>query len=315
MTALVLGGGGFLGSRLIALATAEPARLISVDGRPATSDGDVEHITARLSDLDLAEVIDSFQATTVFHLANTSFVPPSFDDPLGDLVTNAGSTLRVLEAIRHSRARPRLVYASSAVVYGDAQEVPMKEDHVLRPTSPYGVGKLAAEHYIRVYAANHGVRALSVRLFSLYGPGQRKQVVYDLMRRALDGQTPLRVIGVPDVERDLVFVDDAARACWQLSMTAAARGEAYNVCTGRPTSLALLAQTILEVVGLEVPVQFTGELRPGDVRQWWGDPSRARRLGVECATALRAGLSATHGWLLADDSGSGQAASQREVRS
>jgi UDP-glucose 4-epimerase len=192
-----------------------------------------------------------------------------------------------------------MVFVSSAAVYGDSRYQPMDEQHPLEPKSPYGVSKLAAEGYVRLYARLHGVRGLTVRPFSIYGPRQRKLVVYDLLTRLHDGERPLRMLGSPDVSRDFVFVEDAARALVVLARAAAAEGEAYNLASGRSTSLHELATSLIDVTGIEVDVEFSGEVRAGDPLHWTGDPQRAGALGVRCDTPLEEGLRRTADWFAA----------------
>jgi UDP-glucose 4-epimerase len=174
--------------------------------------------------------------------------------------------------------------------------MPMAEDHVLRPVSPYGVSKLAAENYVRLFSELYGFPALSVRMFSLYGPRQRKQVVYDLLRRALNGERPLTVLGSAQVTRDFVFVKDAAEALVALARSAPARGEAYNVASGISTSLGELVALVVQEIGLPIPVRFTGDVRAGDPLHWEGDPQKARALGANCSTPLIDGIRCTTQW-------------------
>jgi UDP-glucose 4-epimerase len=176
----------------------------------------------------------------------------------------------------------------------------MTEDHPLEPVSPYGISKLAAETYVRLYAQLYGFPTFSVRPFSVYGPRQRKLVVYDLLCRAADGEDPLVVLGSPEVSRDFVFVADCARALLMLARRAPAHGEAYNVATGVGTPLGTLVPVLLESVGVEATILFTGDVRPGDPLRWEGDPSRAQALGATFDTPLAEGLRQTADWLLAN---------------
>lgn len=301
---VVVGGAGFIGSRLVRLLRDEGVETTVIDDLSSGSAQqvmDVELTVADIREAPLDEILRERGIDTVFHLANAAYVPPSVQWPVDDLHRNAVTTLAVLEGVRRLERPPLLVYASSAAVYGDAQQLPMREDHPIQPSSPYGVSKFASEQYVRLYSGLHGVPSLSVRLFSIYGPGQRKQVVYDLLKRAFGGENPLTILGSPDVSRDLVYVDDAARAFVTLARAAPACGEAYNVASGTPTTLDTLASTLLDVTGLDIPVRFTGAVRPGDPLHWEGDPTRARALGVRYDTALLEGVRRTAKWFLEAD--------------
>jgi UDP-glucose 4-epimerase len=296
--ALVLGA-GFLGSWLLETLEREGVSATAVDHAPASLPNGVrpaELIVGDVTEVDVVGLIQEHSVDVVFHLANAASVQPSLGDPSDDLRRNVATTLAVLEALRSASRTPLLVFVSSAAVYGNAQILPMSEDHPLEPMSPYGVSKLMAEEYVRLYNRLYGIPAVCVRPFSIYGPRQRKQVIYDWMVRTFDGEQPLEVLGSPDVSRDFVFVRDAAQALLTIARTAPARGEPYNVASGKETTLGELAETLRRVTRIETDFEFSGQVRTGDPLRWTGDPSRARELGAECATRLEDGLRLTAEW-------------------
>lgn len=301
-SALVLGGAGFLGSWLLEALHDRDIEVVVIDD---LSTGSTDHlrdtrvIVADAAEVDTARIVREHGVDVVFQLAGTAYVPPSLLRPLEDLQRNTTITLSVLEALRGLTSPPVLAFTSSAAVYGNGLYLPMDEDHPLRPMSPYGVSKLACEHYVRLYADLYELPTFSVRLFSLYGPRQRKQVVHDLLRRCLDEQEEeLVVLGRPDVSRDLVFVEDAARALSHLAVAAPARGEAYNIAAGRATTLGELVECLCQATDSTKRVRFTGSVRPGDPLHWKGDAERARALGVTCATPLEEGIGRTVEWFM-----------------
>ncbi len=304
--ALVLGGAGFLGRWLVAelheagLTTTIVDDLSGVASSTGQSD---DLIIGDVRTLDLTALMSSRDIDVVFHLATAAYVPPSVEDPGADLQKNVATTISVFEAARRCPSPPLVVLASSAAVYGEAVYLPMNEDHPLRPVSPYGVSKLTAERYLEFYARVHSVRAIAIRLFSLYGPGQRKQVVYDLISRALSGENPLTVLGSPDASRDFVYVADAARGFVHLAQAAEAEGEVYNLAAGRPVRVADLASAVVESLGSRVTIVFPGQTRPGDPLHWHGDATAAESLGVRLDTPLEQGLRATADWVRAERGG------------
>lgn len=302
--ALVLGGGGFLGSWLVRALLSHGASVVAVDRPGAVAVGGsngVEAIEGDVLAMDLVGLLDGGRFDALFHLANASFVPPSLEDPAGDLRANAATTIAVLEALRSVPDPPVIAFASSAAVYGTGRVFPMTEDHPLEPVSPYGVSKLAAENYIAQYHRLYGVPGISFRIFSLYGPGQRKQVVYDWMQRLRGGERPLRVAGRADVSRDLVFVEDAAECFLEVTRRAPATGEAYNVASGDAVTLGDLVERAARALGVPAEAEFAGEVRRGDPYRWQGDNSRARALGVDFPTGLDEGLKRTADWLIGEE--------------
>jgi UDP-glucose 4-epimerase len=304
--ALVVGGAGFVGSWLVEALQDKDIRVTVIDnlsGLTVERPRDAELIEQDVLDVDLLALLEEGGFDAVFHLAGTAAVPPSVRAPIEDLTRNTVTLLSVLEALRSAERPCPVVFVSSAAVYGNSERVPMDEDHPLRPISPYGISKLAGEQYVSLYAQLHGLPTLSVRPFSLYGPRQRKLVVYDLFTRACAGEDPLVVLGSADVSRDFVFVADAARALVRLAEAAPARGEAYNVASGVGVTLGELVSTMFAVASFDIDHRFTGEVRPGDPLRWEGDPTRARVLGVACSTSLRDGLAQTAEWFLRSERG------------
>jgi UDP-glucose 4-epimerase len=297
--ALAFGGTGFIGRHLVAHLEDQAIQTVAV-GREGLAGAPEawKVVQADLDRLDIAKLFAEHEPDVVFHLANTSLVPASMTAPFEDLLANAGTTVAVLEALRKMTSPPLLVFVSSAAVYGTAETVPMDEDHPLHPVSPYGVSKLASEQYIRLYSELHGLSAVSARPFSVYGPRQRKLVVYDLLRRLAEGEDPLRVAGSPDLSRDFVWVGDAVKGLLTLAHEAPAEGEAYNLASGVETTLGELVELLIEQVGGVQRAEFSGAVRAGDPWRWVGDPSRAQALGVACDTPLAAGLQLTAEWLL-----------------
>src|SRR3954470_5170588 len=296
--ALVLGGWGFIGSWLVNRLLEDGVEVTVLDRaapeQPAP--GPVRRIDAEVTQEAVEKFILQSPVDAVFQAAGAALVPPSLERPLEDLEQNVVTTLAALEGVRRARSDAVIVLLSSAAVYGDAQYHPMDENHPLEPKSPYGVAKLAAARYLRLYSRLHGLRGFSVRPFSIYGPRQRKLVVFDLLTRLHAGEQPLRMLGSPEVSRDFVFVEDAAHGLVALARRADGAGEAYNLASGRSTSLHELATTLVDITGIEADVEFTGRVRAGDPLNWTGDPQRARALGVCCDTPLDEGLRRTAEW-------------------
>jgi UDP-glucose 4-epimerase len=298
----VTGGAGFIGSHVVERLVADGAQVTVVDD---LATGRADHLDRVRADIEidqrpLGALLDAphrlLEHDVVFHLAANAYIPPSVEDPAFDFALNLQTTFRLLEVLRQSDRRPRLVYTSSAAVYGDPERLPIKESDPTVPISPYGVGKLAAERYVAVYSRLYGIEASSVRLFSVYGPRQRKQVVYDLIDRLAREPARLEVIGDGSQERDFAFVEDVAAAIVLVGRSAPARGEAYNVASGTSHSIAQLVTMICDAMELQPEIEYTGSVRPGDAQRWTVDTSALRALGHRPATSLRDGVQATWDW-------------------
>mgnify|MGYP000120859099 CR=1 FL=1 len=287
-TVLVTGGAGFVGSHLAAaLADACTVRVVddlSAGDRASVPSG----VTFVEGDLrETSVVVPAVDGVDyVFHQAGLVSVPESVERPIESHERNVDATLAVLEAAREQDAR--VVVASSAAVYGSPSSVPIDETEPAAPTSPYGVDKLAADQYTRLYHDRYGVETVALRYFNVYGPGQRSGVVNAFLERVRAGE-PLTVEGDGEQTRDFVHVDDVVRANLAAATTDAV-GRAYNVGTGQQTRIDDLAALIREIVGADVEIRHL-DARPGDIERSCADISRARELlGFSPAVTLEAGL-------------------------
>ncbi|MHB8571665.1 MAG: NAD-dependent epimerase/dehydratase family protein [Candidatus Dormibacteria bacterium] len=295
----VTGGAGFIGSHIVARLLAEGARVTVVDdlrghARPPAG------ATLVQSSLDPASLGAALGgAEFVFHCAGNAYVPPSVENPLEDFEQNLAVSLRLLDWLRQHSPGTRTILFSSAAVYGNPLTLPVAEDHPLEPISPYGVSKLAAERYGSVFAGLYRMPVASLRCFSVYGPGQHKQVVFDLMTRCLDGEGRFSVLGDGGQVRDFTYVDDVAAAALAVATRGRLQGEAYNVGSGHGVTIGELALASARALGFDGDPSFTGSIRPGDAERWVADVGRLHSLGWEAATSLEQGLAATAAWVRA----------------
>lgn len=300
---LVTGGAGFIGSHLVDWLVTVDARVTVVDNfRTGTLENlsdSQKHI--RLIDSDLVKAlmegeIDVAEYDYIFHLAANAYVPPSVEYPLEDFRLNLHSSVMLLEAMRNCPTPPKLIYASSGAVYGNPVHLPICESDPTVPISPYGVSKLAAERYVAVYSQIYGIEAVILRFFSVYGPRQRKQVVYDLMTRISVNPELLTVYGDGTQTRDFVFVQDVVQALGIAATSAPAKGEVYNVASGKSWSISELVNSLLEICNYDLRIQFTGSVRDGDAENWTVDISRLLALGYKPAFSFSTGLQVTKKW-------------------
>ena len=240
---------------------------------------------------DLEPLLDG--AEVVIHQAAQAGVRASWGQSFEVyLRDNVQSTQRLLEAVK-DRGIHRFVYASSSSVYGDLAPMPMREDGVTRPSSPYGVTKLAAEHLCELYRYNFGVPTVSLRYFTVYGPRQRPDMgFHKFINAILDGQ-PIPLYGDGEQTRDFTFVADAVRA-----NIAAMNGTpgVYNIGGGSRVTVNQVLATLAEVTGKR-PIVEHRETQAGDVRHTWADTSAATSgLGFTSQIGLREGLAAQVAW-------------------
>ncbi|MHC3381357.1 NAD-dependent epimerase/dehydratase family protein [Haloarcula sp. H-GB5] len=292
---LVTGGGGFIGSHLAsALAADNHVRVLDdfSTGRRANLPDDVTVIKGDVRDratLDTAmEGID-----IVFHEAAMVSVPESIEQPVDCHELNGTATVDVFDCAR--RQDTRVVFASSAAVYGTPDDVPIGEDTPTEPNSPYGFEKHLGEQYARFYTEQYGLPTVPLRYFNVYGPrgldGEYAGVIGTFVRQAQAGE-PLTVEGDGTQTRDFVHVDDVVRANL-LAATTDAVGRPFNVGTGRSVTINELAETVRDVVGSDIAIEHVPG-RANDIQQSEADLGDAGELlGYEPTLSLREGLEAT----------------------
>jgi UDP-glucose 4-epimerase len=300
---LVTGGAGFIGSNLVTLLLAHGHDVVVLDD---LSSGYQDNLEPGV-DLIVADVASGPDVTAavggcdaVFHLAASVGNSRSIENPVRDATTNVLGTLNVLEACR-SAAIPRVVFSSSAGIFGELKTLPISEDHPQDPDSPYGVSKLAAEKACLVYNKLYGMRNVCLRYFNVYGPRQRFDAYGNVIpifgERALTGQE-LIVFGDGEQTRDFVHVQDVAAA--NLAAGQSAASGAFNIGSGTRISINDLADWVNELTGAGVPTRHT-EPRAGDVRDSLADTSAAAgAFGFSPAVDLKAGLAEYLEWLRDD---------------
>ncbi len=311
---LVTGGAGFIGSHLVEELVQREARVTVWDN---LSNGRLSHLAAIINQIEMREVdlaSDDLPAALTgrsfvfaFHLAGSADIPSSVSDPAADFQRNLLPAFRLLNAFRDFSPGTRIIFASSAAVYGEGAETPLREDDATRPVSPYGVGKLAVEHYLSVFSRLYDLRTASLRLFPVFGPRLRKQVIYDLMSKLQQNPWELALRGDGTEARDFSFVANAVEAFLTVAENAPLKGEIYNAGSGELISIAELGELLCQRLGVRPRFVYDGDRGTGVSRQWSADFSRLRGLGYQPQIALAEGLARTVNWFRQDQSRCGGA--------
>ncbi len=246
-------------------------------------------IEGNLLDVHLLPLLDGID--WVFHQAAQAGVRASWGEEFARYTDcNVLATQRLLEAVLHIGGIKRVVYASSSSVYGDVSLLPIVEDAPLRPFSPYGVTKLAAENLCTLYYRNFDVPTVSLRYFTVYGPRQRPDMAFHRFCKALLGGEPLRVYDDGYQTRDFTYISDIVEANLLAATSEAAVGQVMNIAGGSRVTLRSVLDLLQEISGL--PLDVTYEARQhGDVRHTYADTQRAQQLlNYSPQVSLRDGL-------------------------
>jgi len=295
---VVTGGAGFIGSH-IAWELVRDNEVVVIDnlytGKEENVPPGAKLVRADIRDYNaIADLITN--ADYVFHEAAQVSVVESVRDPVFTEEVNVIGTLNILRALLEGHGK--LIFASSAAVYGDNPNLPLKETERPRPLSPYGVTKWSAEEYLRVFHELYGLPVVALRYFNVFGPrqgfNQYAGVISIFINRALAGE-PLVIFGDGKQTRDFIYVKDVVKANVLVAESRKANGRVFNVATGRQTSILELATKIIEITGANTSIIFD-KPRPGDIRHSLADISKIRKLGFEPEWSLEEGLKKTVEW-------------------
>ncbi len=306
---LVTGGAGFIGSHIVEELLRAGAMVRVFDNfstgkrENLSFEGPISAGALEITEADLRDneaVREAMHGMElVFHLAAFISVPQSMIDPQDCFNTNVTGTVMLLDAARQEGVR-KVVLSSSTAVYGDTDRFPTDETTPLKPLSPYALSKQVNELYAKLYTQVFGLPVVALRYFNVYGPRQRPDSPYaaaiPIFVRHLVAEEPITIFGDGKQSRDFIFVKDVVRANLMAADSDAA-GEAFNICSGRETTLLDLLEELSGISTSQPQVTFTSP-RPGDIYRSVGCPDKAlNAFGFKAETPLHTGLQQTIEWM------------------
>lgn len=311
MKALITGAAGFIGSNLARIILDQGEQIRAIDNfndyydrrfkdaniAPWRDAPEVEFIEDDVNRVDLAELLDGIEV--IYHLSAQAGVRASWGENFAVYTdANIMATQRLLEAaLAKSRAggKIKFVFASSSSVYGDTTDLPMREDSVLNPVSPYGVTKLASEQMCRLYHRNFGLPTVSLRFFTVYGPGQRPDMAFHRFLKAIAAGEEMRVFGDGSQSRDFTYVSDICAG--MIAARKGTDGGVYNLGGGRRMALKEVIDLMTEIIGRPAKIKYL-PVADGDVRHTSADMSKAEReLNFKPEFNIADGLARELDWL------------------
>ncbi len=297
-TVLLTGAAGFIGRAMARALASDGKEVIGVDMAPpenAPVASLARYAQLQLPHHGLEELIDEHRPFAAIHCAGRASVPLSFDDPGADFHCGTVVTFELLDALRRRVPGCRFIFLSSAAVYGEPDSLPVSELEPVKPISPYGFHKRQCELLCEEFASIYGMPTSALRIFSAYGPGLRRQVIWDLCYRLLtEGKLELKGTGAES--RDFVHVKDIVRAAIAVLDNAEMVGEVYNVARGEEVAIRELAERLVAALGIEAEPVFDGVVPPGNPGNWRADITKLERLGFSPIISLEDGLSSFATW-------------------
>jgi UDP-glucose 4-epimerase len=276
---LVTGAAGFIGAAIAKKLLLNGHRVVTIDnlstGNKSSIPKGCEFIFGDCHDPNIYKKIPQDRYDAILHVAGQSSGEVSFDDPAYDLQTNAESTLHILKFCL-TNGCSRVIYASTVSVYGVKPDKAINELEEAKPESFYGVGKLASEHYLRIYQS-YNVNSTSLRLFNVYGPGQNlanlRQGMVSIYLSQMLSDNNIHVKGSPERYRDLVYIDDVVDIFIESIAATASFNKVINVGTGVRTTVGNLVKKLVNSYGEDTKVEYSGKTA-GDVHGIYADNSK-----------------------------------------
>ena len=308
---VVTGGAGFVGSNVVRRLLELRATVVLIDdfstGREETipAHAGLEVVRGSVCDYELLRKA-LYNAKIVFHQAARNIIL-SMRNPLDDFEVNIGGTLNVLLAARECNVR-RVVYASSASIYGNPRYLPISEDDQTNALTPYSVSKFGGESYCKAFYESYELATTVVRYSNVYGPGQSADnpycgVIAKFFEAAISGNPP-KIHGDGEQTRDFTYVDDAVEATLLAASTPRAEGQIYNVGTGRETTINELARAVIEVTGADVEPEHIDRRDIDNIRRRVLNIEKSRReLRWIPSFTLEQGLRGAYEWSIQDMEG------------
>lgn len=299
MKVLVTGGAGFIGSHLVEKLSEENCQVMVLDnlhtGLRENVPAGVALVELNVCDPQLLPLFETEKFDAVVHLAGQTMVNVSIDDPHYDAQVNIQGTVNVLEACRKTEVK-RIVFASTAAVYGDIDEVPIQETLIARPTSFYGLSKLTVENYLQLYHQLYGLDYVALRFANVYGErqgdGGEGGVISIFTKRVARGEA-IAIYGDGGQTRDFIYAGDVASGIWQALRTEKANA-VYNLSTQTEVSINHMVALLAQISGKSIQPDY-GPVRAGDIyRSILANDRAVAGLAWKPVVSLKEGLTRTY---------------------
>jgi len=292
MKILILGACGFIGQNAVKYFSKGGNEVYSADIIYSTKPNYFQILKKE----NYQEIFSSHQYDVCLNAAGSAHVQFSFQHPLKDFSLNTTFVYEILSYIKVHNPKCKFINLSSAAVYGNPKHLPIKETHEVNPLSPYGLHKYYSELICKEFHKYFGLHTCSLRIFSAYGNGLKKQLFWDLYQKTLSNQT-LTMYGTGNETRDFIYILDLLQAIELIIKKGDFESNIYNVANGEEISILEATQTFKEIINPKIKIQFNQQAKLGDPLNWKADITCIKAMGYKPQYTLQHGLTAYYQWI------------------
>jgi UDP-glucose 4-epimerase len=295
---LIVGSKGFIGSQAVNYFT-QAGYLVW--GADVVSDYvSKNYFLIDATNSDFREIFSNTTFDVCLNCSGAASVPDSINHPLRDFSLNVTNVFKILDSIKTYQSKCKFINLSSAAVYGNPTALPVKESNVTKPVSPYGVHKLISEQICNEFFQLFGIATCSLRIFSAYGEGLKKQLFWDLYQRS-KLNNPVTLFGSGNESRDFIYIEDLLQAIQLVLEKAEFQGQVINVANGDEVFIKDVVNDFYDLFEMKVEFQFSGETRAGDPLRWKANIDVLHALGYQRRFSLEEGLKNYLAWILKEE--------------
>jgi len=287
MTTLIIGSKGFIGSHVLNYFKARQLPVLGCD--VATEYDDENYIQIDATNSDFHDIFEKNQISSCINCSGAASVPLSLENPLKDFNLNTVNVFKILDAIRQYQPNCKFINLSSAAIYGNPIELPIQENFDFSPVSPYGFHKMQAEQICAEFYKFYKIKTCSLRIFSAYGEGLKKQLLWDLFQKFKNNDT-IELFGTGNETRDFIYIDDIVQAINCCLENASFEGEVINVANGEELSIAKIAALFNTEFGATKKITFNNITKKGDPLNWKAAISKLENLGYKKTVSIELGI-------------------------
>jgi UDP-glucose 4-epimerase len=294
MKILIIGSKGFIGQNLYNHFNEKGDEVWGAD--IVTDKYNKRHFQINSDNADFNQIFKHLNYDLCINCSGVASVPDSINNSIRDFHLNTVNVFMMLEAIKTFQPDCRFINLSSAAVYGDPYLLPVKEEIQLKPLSPYGFHKLQAEQICKEYWTLYGIPTCSLRIFSVYGPGLKKQLFWDLFQKVKSG-IPFSLFGTGNESRDFIYITDLVSAIELVAVSSDFESDIINIADGREIFIKDAVSIFFSFFDEDIQFSFSGDSRKGYPVNWVADISKLVSFGYKPFLDINEGLRNYYNWL------------------